>query len=293
MILSYSLIHIQIALDARKKEAEKGPAISQPKFPISISDYANAMTKVSQTEFLTQFDYGTPTDFVSAPGTSDAIILYNTNTAFPNKFNAQTHELQTYTTQEAMENCDAMNVIYQNPNMDRGQCLAIVGNYESFHVQKWMKIQNPQSRAESPLQPVGRATNSKGSNDFVPPNESNTERHQQLMKKFLDTQERMRMELKSKLERIAIDNTIIVMTTNFGQMELLTNFVCAAKAKGFDISNVVVFVTDMQAVNVAQGLGLETFYDEEVSYQAWFIMNSIQLPMSNSFIQTQIGRAHV
>lgn len=67
-----------------------------------------------------------------------------------------------------------------------------------------------------------------------------------------------------KLERIAVNNTVIVMTTNFGQADLLMNFICAAKARDFDVSNVIVFATDEEAMNVARGLDLEFFYNEEV-----------------------------
>ena len=60
-------------------------------------------------------------------------------------------------------------------------------------------------------------------------------------------------------------NTIIVMTCNMGQSELLVNFVCNAHSKGYDLSNVLVFPTDQSTKELAEGLGLATFYDEKVS----------------------------
>jgi hypothetical protein len=42
------------------------------------------------------------------------------------------------------------------------------------------------------------------------------------------------------------------------------NFVCNAKAKGLDVSNVLVFPTDQETKDLAEGMGLATFYDEKV-----------------------------
>ena len=222
-------------------------------------------------EFKTKYNDGTPKDFLSNIGNSEAIILYNTLESLPTNFK-EMREIQTFTTQQALQNCDTMNVVYQNPKVNSGQCLAILSDYESYHLQKWMQFDDKtsKSRFHHELHPVGQTMNSKGRNDILSPDEFNMKTHEQMLNRFLNTQDQMKLELKEKLERIAIDNIVIVMTTNFGQSELLTNFVCAANAKGFDISNVLVFATDPRAANVSEGLGLETFYDEEVSYGSFW-----------------------
>lgn len=76
--------------------------------------------------------------------------------------------------------------------------------------------------------------------------------------------------LKPILSKIAVKNTIVVMVCNFGQSALLVNFVCAAKAKGYDISNVLLFATDEETLKLGKGLGLATFYDEAVSGKIYF-----------------------
>ena len=43
------------------------------------------------------------------------------------------------------------------------------------------------------------------------------------------------------------------------------NFVCAARARGLDLSPVLVFATDEETKELAEGLGLTSFYDETVS----------------------------
>ena len=56
---------------------------------------------------------------------------------------------------------------------------------------------------------------------------------------------------------------MVVMTVNIGQSELLANFVCAARSRGLDISNVVVFPTDIESKTLAEGLGVTTYFDEK------------------------------
>lgn len=84
-----------------------------------------------------------------------------------------------------------------------------------------------------------------------------------MLQKYFANFEGVIGELKPIAEKVAVKNTIIVMTCNFGQSELLMNFVCNAKAKGMDISNVLVFPTDQETKDLAEGLGLATFHDEK------------------------------
>ena len=58
----------------------------------------------------------------------------------------------------------------------------------------------------------------------------------------------------------------MVLTCNHGQSELLMNFVCSAHARGFDLKNVLVFPTDLETNQLAEGMGLATFYEETVSF---------------------------
>ncbi len=46
---------------------------------------------------------------------------------------------------------------------------------------------------------------------------------------------------------------------------LLMNFACSSRRKGFDLSNVLVFPSDKETKELAEGLGLTTYYDEKVS----------------------------
>jgi hypothetical protein len=44
----------------------------------------------------------------------------------------------------------------------------------------------------------------------------------------------------------------------------LANFACSAHARKIDISSVLVFATDPETKEIAEGLGLTAYYDERV-----------------------------
>jgi hypothetical protein len=52
---------------------------------------------------------------------------------------------------------------------------------------------------------------------------------------------------------------IVVLVCNFGQSELLMNFVCSARNRGLDLSQVLLFATDSDTAVLAKNLGLAVF----------------------------------
>jgi hypothetical protein len=118
--------------------------------------------------------------------------------------------------------------------------------------------------SREPLRAVSRGYDSNGSQQFVPPDKKTITKHWEMLKTYFDGFEDTLAQLKSIADKVAVKNTIIVMTCNMGQSELLMNFVCNAKAKGLDVSNVLVFPTDQETKDLAEGMGLATFYDEKV-----------------------------
>lgn len=42
------------------------------------------------------------------------------------------------------------------------------------------------------------------------------------------------------------------------------NFACSSRARGIDISQVLVFATDMETYDLAHSLGMRSFFDEKV-----------------------------
>jgi hypothetical protein len=69
-------------------------------------------------------------------------------------------------------------------------------------------------------------------------------------------------KLKPLARKAAKNKTLIVMFSNFGQSELIVNFCCSARSRNLDLSPVLVFATDRETLELAEGLGLTAFYDE-------------------------------
>jgi hypothetical protein len=59
-------------------------------------------------------------------------------------------------------------------------------------------------------------------------------------------------------------NTLIIMTCNKGQSIMFRNFVCNARAKGLDLSRIIMFATDIYTVKLSNELGIHTYYDEAI-----------------------------
>jgi len=235
---------------------------SVPQFSETLSNFVHGMVKISQPDFLQAFDYGTPRPIVT-PGSEEALIIYNTKESLPYLVPSllqRGNSIKTLPVRNATANCDSLNVIYQNPNSKSSRCMAIVGNYESYHIQKWLRLGSVEV---SSFTSVGRTTSSSGHTEFRSPSKENSQRHSQRIKQYLETSEHVLAVLKPIVESISIENTIIIMTVNSGQVDLLANFVCSAKRHKFDISNVLVFSTDPNAHKIVLGLGIASFYDDK------------------------------
>jgi len=156
-----------------------------------------------------------------------------------------------------------MNVILMdNPDHEK-QCFALVNNYLSYHVQRWMRVgETGPIDHNLPLRAVSRGYTSNGIRAYKSPTEVEIKDNWAMLQLYLNSLDDVLAELKPIAERVAKDNTIIVMTCNFGQAELLMNFACTARARGLDLGNILFFPTDKETKDLAEGLGLTTFFDE-------------------------------
>lgn len=78
-------------------------------------------------------------------------------------------------------------------------------------------------------------TKASGYDELLTPKTNHLQMHRDIMLKYLTSYDEIRTDLGNVLKRIAIKNTVIVTTVNKGQSELLMNFVCSCRAKGFDL----------------------------------------------------------
>lgn len=115
-------------------------------FSKSLTHFANGLVRVGKDDLMKTFDFGVPPN----PNTEnfDALILYNKKEALPSddfirkaaKYENNNQGLPFVSAETATENCDTMNVVFTNNPGNTRQCLALVGGqYQSYHVQRWMR----------------------------------------------------------------------------------------------------------------------------------------------------------
>jgi hypothetical protein len=246
-----------------------------------VGKFVAGMVRTPKADFTSFFDLGVPVDEPKA-GAEDVLLLY-THKALPSK---STVLPEVMTVPQAVENCDYLNVVLTDSSGTRRQCVAIVPQYESYHIQKWMRVNKISGKLDSKggsLSLVGRGQQATGRDSFVPPDLEHTEKNWGMLRNYLDSLDGVLGDLKEILERIAIDNTVIVMVCNFGQAELLMNFVCAAKSRGLNLSNTLVFTTDEETTELAQSLGLNAYYDKRVR-SLLFLFVAVSLRCTRAFV---------
>jgi hypothetical protein len=237
------------------------------RFPDEVHDFAIGMSRIQRDEFAKKFDMGVPLD-VSSPKNDDVIVLYSSEKALPNDLYAS-KEAESQTTmplmsaEDATENCDFLNVVLTDHSGGRRQCVALFGQYEGFHVQKWMRLpETGKLDATEPLRLVNRGAQASGRKSTRPPSTEDTLKYWSILTQYLSSLEGVLEKLKPIAEAVAVNNSIVVLVCNFGQSELLINFICAARSRGIDLKAVLVFATDEETRDLATSLGVSAFYDE-------------------------------
>ena len=244
------------------------------RIPASMKGVADGIARTSKEDFVKLYDFGVPYDRPHAD-MADVLLLYQTEHALPDKMKDEIvwdkgDEVPFLSAADATKNCQQMNVMLTKLPDSNPQCIAIMANYQSYHIQRWMKLPESSGGLDSnlPLRIVSRGDAGNGRKSYKPPRSKDIRATFDMLRTYLLSLNDVLTELKPIAERVAKDNTIIVMTCNFGQSELLMNFACSANSRGFDLSNVLVFVTDAQTKAIAEGLGLAVFFDETVCWIA-------------------------
>jgi len=200
--------------------------------------------------------------------------LANDNEGFPNE-----KKDVVLSVDDATKNCNNLHVVLTNYDR-KYQCIALLGQYESFHLHKFMRA-SPQPEKPNhsdkfivnssyPLRPVNRNMRADGGRSIHIPRLNDLKRNWKNLGPYLHTLESTLEKLNPVAQSVAKHNkhnTIIIMVCNFGQSELLMNFVCNARAKGLDkeLSNILLFSTDKETHDLATNvLGLPSFFSEDI-----------------------------
>mmetsp|Transcript_26431 Transcript_26431/g.54489 ORF Transcript_26431/g.54489 Transcript_26431/m.54489 type:complete len:675 (+) Transcript_26431:140-2164(+) len=278
--------------------------------PMTNSKSISGMVRISKQQIMQQFDnFGVAIlDTQSFPAREDdeALLLYNHIDSVPGHPNFKeeaTRGIQYAGSDDAnqkrpnpsglakidnmtlaLEHCDALNVQFVHNPSGSGlpMCHLWIPSHDlpSYHVNRWMRI----GENTNELRHVPHLLNAKGVNKMdVPRYHPLISKHWKVLERFFNHVDDVVQDLRTIIEarlRVLRDvgpeqhspgkNTIIVMTVNQGQSDLLTNFLCAARARDLDVSRVIVFVSDEETKFLVEGMSLDledhlrvmVYYDE-------------------------------
>jgi hypothetical protein len=256
----------------RREEAAED---TESRFPKAMSSFMGGMASVDRTAFAKHFDVGVPLD-QDSPTNAEVLLMYSHPDAAPVSDPFKTAESLSNTRiphyddiEVATENCDLLNLILAQPN-DKRQCFAFMGQFRSYHMFKFMRLPDEQGQKldqSSPLRLVNRGAQSSGRLSQKVPSKAQTATYWKTLTTYLQNLDSTLEALKPVAARAASGNSgraIVVMVCNHGQSELLMNFACSSRARGFDITSVLVFATDEDTKVLAEGLGMNVFFDEKV-----------------------------
>jgi hypothetical protein len=258
-----------------KNRSETSP--SQP-FPDTLHDMFVDFATVPRNNFNDAMEIGVPFDDTYA-GAEEVLVLYTSSKSMPHGRGSAYGNNLGLDAKKAFENCHTVKVVLQDPNRKRrtNQCIAIVPQWESFTVHKFMRVNTDPRKPvdlKVPLRYVSRSHAEKGRAQGVPSLTYHTLPSYSVMAEYLQNLHRVMDDLKPFLKGIVAGASptpkfkrtrpLVVMVCNKGQSALFRNFVCNARARGLDLSRVVMFATDEYTEKLSQELGIPTYYDASI-----------------------------
>lgn len=243
-----------------------------------VGNFLKGMTFVDRDEFGAHFDTGVPLD-PSGWANDQVLMLYSDETALPPKdvvHKTYSDGSTGLSVEDATKNCRNLHIVLDAEGRKK-QCIAVMAQYESFHIQKFMRMSEGEKVSERnidmnlPLRAVNRNMMLRGEKSIQPPGTKSTEAFWKILTSYLTSLNDVLDELAPIAKSVASNNqhnTIIVMVCNYGHSEMLMNFVCNAHAKGEEtretLKSALIFATDLQTHELAQALGLSSFYSPTV-----------------------------
>ncbi len=219
--------------------------------------FVSALEYVDRDNFLQTFEsLGVPFDPTEPRDNDRVMILYSSPSSYPDPesiLNSNSTYFETndgivdpehpnrsvdviLSVKEATKNCNNLHVILADHDREH-QCMAIVGQYESFHVHKFMRASmdpdpkhNSKDRFEidpsHPLRPVNRNMKTNGGRSMLIPKDEHIRTNWSLLGSYLNGLEGVLQQLEPLAKDVAghnTRNTVVIMVCNFGQSELLMN----------------------------------------------------------------------
>jgi hypothetical protein len=254
----------------RERKTKETPSTASSSMPDSMNNLFVGMGRVNRDEFFQKYDLGVPVD-PSEKGNEEIMLLYSKKSLPKHRAaleNTGDTMIPLYNATEATENCQVMKMILTEPKKEK-HCIAIMGQWESYHVHKWMRlaasdekkiIRNKDALQDTnALRYVSRGHQDDGRFRSLPTSKQ-THNHWRVLREYLNTVEETLDRLRPIAKKVAGDgNAIVVLVCNQGHSELLLNFACASRNRGLDVSKVLVFATDEATKDLAESIGLTAF----------------------------------
>jgi len=229
---------------------------------------------VSRTQLNDVLEVGVPLDDIKG-GAEDALILYTSQRSLPTVSPPATSSEWTAT--QALENCRTVKLILMETAQQHAvpECLAILPQWESYHVHKFMRLPPKGTRGGVnptwPLRYVSKSHDVRGHFNQVPDYTLHIKPSLDTLVEYLQQLDTILDELKPILANVTSSsssssssnrhsNAILVQVCNYGQVELLYNFWCNAKAKGIYTHRLLVFATDLKTLELCRSLGVPAYY---------------------------------
>jgi len=248
-------------------------------------------------DFLDTFPLGSP---IREPEViidrTGVLILYHTPSSLPDRVRNATSMPVLDSVQEAFENCRQVKQIIAtvaDPSSGRNAqtCLAIVGATESFHIQRWNRV-DPDAKKSWNSDTTRETANTTTEWEELFRDWEHTSRYKArsqaslLMnspsKRFMDISmdilqtyllhfDKALEELKPMAAQVAgagtsdlVKGTVIVMVCNFGHADILLNFFCSARAAGIDLNKILLFATDQETYDLTRAFGVMAYHHPEI-----------------------------
>jgi len=245
-----------------------------------VVDYST----IPRDNFNKLLEIGVPMD-ETKKGSEEVLVLYTDPRTLPKKAGLPTPDRgdkSGMNAEKALENCHTVKVILQEPAANKRQCIAIVPQWESYHVHKFMRLpknhDGKQVDVKYPLRYTSHTLADNGKEQKLPLYKKHTkpdfEDLAEYLNKFDDTLKKLDPLLEEAVHKhqthkdtskvMKKSKVMVVLVCNKGQSHLFHNFVCNARAKGIDLNRIIMFATDEYTYRLAKQLEIPAFYEKDM-----------------------------
>ena len=144
------------------------------------------------------------------------------------------------------------------------------GRYQGYHVQRYQRLIGEGAQGEgktgsssAPLRVTSRMTNGAGYDEFILPKPNHLQMHQKITRSYFHDLHKIRDELDAILKKIAVNNSVVVLTVVIGQ---LNYWLTLHVQHELEVSILTI-----------RGFRLASYYSREVRAQCCRVTDSIML----------------